>query len=153
MYLRRTNMLRNKQETFRLLEQHLQRYADKIVLYLAVPSQEGLVADDESDLLDKAMLLATHILDNLDADYLTESRYVHKQAGIYISCDINDEFSLDIEFGHSDYGDPLFIVNIEAIVDWDDDCDDMDIHWTTITKHDSYEDGIWHNIIAEGDYE
>lgn len=146
-------MLRNKQETFRLLEQHLQRQTDKIVLYLAIPSQEGLVADDESDWLDKAMSIATHVLNNLDADYINSNLYVHKQIGMLVSCDINDEFSLDIEFGYDNNDDPSYLITIEALVDWDDDCDDMDLYWTTITKHNSYEDGVWHNIIAEGDYE
>lgn len=136
-------MLRNKQETFKLLEQHLQRYIDKIILYLAIPNQDGLVADDESDWLDKTMSLAKHILDNLDADYLYESTYVHKQAGMYISCDINDMFSLDIEFGYDDDNNPVCIVTLEVITDWDDDCDDMDLYWRVIPKQGRI--GGWHH--------
>lgn len=136
-------MLRNRQETFRLLEQHLQRYVDKIILYLAIPNQEGLVADDESDWLDKTMSLAKHILDNLDADYLYESTYVHKQAGMYISCDISDIYSLDIEFGHDNDNNPVCIVTLEVITDWDDDCDDMDLYWRVIPKQGRT--GGWHH--------
>ena len=136
-------MLRNKQETFRLLESLLQRYVDKIILYLAIPNQDGLVADDESDWLDKTMSLAKHILDNLDADYINSNLYVHKQAGMYISCDINDEFSLDIEFGYDDDNNPVCIVTLEVITDWDDDCDDMDLYWRVIPKQGRT--GGWHH--------
>lgn len=136
-------MLRNKQETFKLLEQYLQRYVDKIILYLAIPNQDGLVADDESDWLDKTMSLAKHILDNLDADYINSNLYVHKLAGMYISCDINDEFSLDIEFGHDDDNNPVCIVTLEVITDWDDDCDDMDLYWRVIPKQGRI--GGWHH--------
>lgn len=146
-------MLNNRKKTFELLAKLLQRQTDKIILYLAVPSQEGLIAENESDWLDKAMSTATHVLNNLDADYINSNLYVHKQAGMLVSCDINDEFSLDIEFGYDNNDDPSYLITIEAIVDWDDDCDDMDLYWTTITKEGGYEDGIWHNIIAEGDYE
>ena len=140
-------MLNNRKKTFESLENLLQRYADKIVLYLAVPRQEGLIAEDEIDWLTEAAHTSIRVLNNLEA--YEDSRYVHKQAGIFISCDIDDKFALDVEFGHSDNGEPIYIVTIEAIYDWDDDMEDMDLHWRILTRRAC--DEALYNTPSRGD--
>lgn len=123
-------MLNNRKKTFESLENLLQRRADKIILYLSIPKQDGLVAEDEIDWLDEAMKMGAYVLNNLEK--FSDSRQVHEHAGIIISCDINDMFSLDIECGCDDDNNIEYYVDIEAICDWDDDDWDEDFYYGNV---------------------
>jgi hypothetical protein len=110
-------MLRNKQETFMLLEEYLGEHADKIDVCLAIPKQEGVIADDEIGWFDEALVFSADTLNNLD-EYDT-SIFFDEEVGLFISCVFDDMLLLNIEFGYDHNDEPVYTVTVETVDDYD----------------------------------
>lgn len=132
-------MLRNKQETFELLEEYLEYCADKIDVCLAIPKQEDVIADDEIDWFNEALVFSADTLNNLD-EYDT-SVFFDEEVGLFISCVFDDMLLLNIEFGYDNNNEPVYTVTVEVI----DDCDsNIEIYTKRISRQD--DTGEWRYV-------
>lgn len=109
-------MLRNKQETFELLEEYLGKHADRIDVCLAIPKQEDVIADDEIDWFSEALAFSADTLNNLD-EY-DDSVFFDEEVGLFISCVFDDMLLLNIEFGYDHNDEPVYTVTVEAVDDY-----------------------------------
>lgn len=140
-------MLRNKQETFELLEEYLGYCADKIDVCLAIPKQEGVTEDEEIDWFGEALAFSADTLNNLD-EYDT-SVFFDEEVGLFISCVFDDMLLLNIEFGYDNNNEPVYTVTVEVIDALDDDCDsNIEIYARRISRQD--DTGEWRYV---GEYQ
>lgn len=136
-------MLRNKQETFELLEEYLEYCADRIDVCLAIPKQEDVIADDEIDWFSEALAFSADTLNNLD-EY-DDSVFFDEEVGLFISCVFDDMLLLNIEFGYDHNDEPVYTVTVEAVDALDDDYNsNIEIYTRRISRQD--DTGEWRYV-------
>ena len=134
--------IRNRKETFELLEERLRNHAEKITVHYTIPKRRGPIQDGETDWLTEAINVASYVLNNLEE---FESRYREWLGDYTVRYVINEMFELVIENDYDDKDNPTYSLYLDAIADCEED--EMETYWRIFTRK-GYE-GVWHGGVMD----